>query len=41
MSEYAVVLGMLIIAVAGVFGLFATGINDKLQADLVVIFSAM
>jgi Flp pilus assembly pilin Flp len=41
MSEYAVVLGMLILAVAGVFTLFATGINDKLQDDLMVILSAM
>jgi uncharacterized iron-regulated membrane protein len=41
MSEYAVVLGMLILAVAGVFTLFATGINNKLQDDLVIILSAM
>jgi Flp pilus assembly pilin Flp len=41
MAEYAVVLGVLIIAVAGVFTLFATGINAKLQSDLVVILSAM
>jgi Flp pilus assembly pilin Flp len=41
MSEYAVVLGMLILTVAGVFTLFGTGINSKLQDDLVIILSAM
>jgi Flp pilus assembly pilin Flp len=39
MAEYATVLGVLIIAVVAGITLFAAGVSNKLQADLVVILS--
>jgi uncharacterized membrane protein len=39
MAEYATVLGVLIIAVVAGVTLFAAGVSNKLQADLVVILS--
>jgi Flp pilus assembly pilin Flp len=41
MAEYATVLGVLIIAVAATFGVFASGIDAKLQNDLTNILSGM
>jgi Flp pilus assembly pilin Flp len=41
MAEYAVVLGAIVIAVAGAFTIFATGVNDKLQNDIVTILSGL
>ena len=41
MAEYATVLGVLIIAVAATIGVFATGIDAKLQDDLTTILSGM
>jgi Flp pilus assembly pilin Flp len=41
MAEYATLLGVLIIAVAAVFTLFAVGVDTKLQSDLNTILSAM
>lgn len=41
MAEYATVLGVLIIAVAATIGVFATGIDAKLQDDLATILSGM
>ena len=41
MAEYATVLGVLIIAVAGAITAFALGVDNKLQNDLVTILSAM
>ncbi len=39
MAEYATLLGVLIIAVAAVFTLFAVGVDAKLQSDLNTILS--
>jgi hypothetical protein len=41
MAEYATVLGVLIIAVAATIGVFASGIDAKLQNDLTNILSGM
>ena len=41
MAEYATLLGVLIIAVAGVFTVFSLGIDAKLQDDLSTVLSGM
>jgi Flp pilus assembly pilin Flp len=39
MAEYATVLGVLIIAVVAAISIFSSGVDNKLQSDLVAIFS--
>jgi hypothetical protein len=39
MAEYATVLGVLIIAVVAAIGLFTTGVENRLQSDIVTILS--
>jgi Flp pilus assembly pilin Flp len=39
MAEYATVLGVLIIAVVAAISIFSSGVDNKLQSDLVAILS--
>jgi Flp pilus assembly pilin Flp len=41
MAEYATVLGVLIIAIVAAIGLFASGVDAKLQDDLTTILSGI
>jgi Flp pilus assembly pilin Flp len=41
MAEYATVLGILIIAVVAAIGVFASGVDAKLQNDLTTILSGI
>jgi Flp pilus assembly pilin Flp len=39
MAEYATLLGVLIIAVVAAISIFSSGVDNKLQSDLVAILS--
>ena len=41
MAEYAVVLGVLIIAVAAAFTVFSSAVDQKLQSDITTILSGL